>query len=82
MATHHPLFIFSSKQRDLLVRLYNPQWLLSVAFYYSVTETDEMRKTVSTSIDLVFGHFKEDKVHGHNLSMKVRKGKMSGWRDG
>ena len=33
MATHHPLFIFSSKQRDLLVSLYNPQWLLSVAFY-------------------------------------------------
>lgn len=55
-----------------------PLWLsiLCVALYYSVTETVGMGQTVFITIILVLGHFKEIKVHRHNLSVKVRKGKM------
>lgn len=55
-----------------------PLWLsvFCVALYCSVTETDEMGQTVSATVNLVLGHFKEIKVHGHNLSVNVKKGKI------
>jgi hypothetical protein len=65
-----PVFIFFLHKSGGICWLAftTPLWLsvLCEALYYSVTET----------INSVLGHFKEIKVHRHNLSVKIRKGKM------
>lgn len=44
--------------------------------YNSVTKKEGMEQMISIPVDLVLVHFKEVKVHRHNLSVKLRKGKM------